>query len=374
MRKHCPHGAILPRGLKCDRGYLVLTVRHKGRLVDNPGCGPHNAEAQVYAVERLGAIRSEILRGKFGYMPDLPEKTFKEVVNIYFKYWPLEREGDGSLKHSAGSVADCKSAVERNLIPYFGNTKFHEIRSIDIEKRRDARLAGVKGPDGQWITEPVLGTTVNREHSPLGSIFSHIETWMALEKIPKFKIPAKNPCLAASKAEMRTHERLLTDYEIQKLRLACFTLKDPDAWEICKMILKSVLSVGDLKNLDVGQTINLERGKTGVPINIPITVLQKLNWTNWRTRWERVRQMAGFSTDKKSKDYVDAKVLRKTGINEVRRKLGIEAAGNYAGHASSKTTERHYKVVSGEENRPAAEHMTAWVDGLEKEGNGERAL
>lgn len=355
----CNQGHNLPRGLKCDRGYLVLTIRHEGRIVAHPGCGLHTKQAEVLAKERLFKIRSEIERGKFGYEPELPEKTFEQVVPIYLKFWTAERNGDGTLKHNERAIKETEWAILRNLNPFFGKMKYHLISATDVERRREQR-----------IQEGVLGTTVNREHVPLSSIFTHIARWMELGRIEKFKIPAKNPCEAATKAELRVHEKILTDYEVKKLFNACRKLDDLDGLEICKLILKSVLSIGDLKRLEAGQTIDLERAKTGVPVKIPITLLEPLRWTNWPTRWKRIRREAfgDQALDRHSPEYVDAKVLRKTGLNWQVGKFDIKLTSQYAGHASTKTTEAIYIQKQAEKLRPVAEFMDQRVKELESGG------
>ena len=97
-------------------------------------------------------------------------------------------------------------------------------------------------------------------------------------------------------------------------------------------------------------------------VSVSITVLVKLNWLNWRKRWLRVREAAGFETDRSKPEYVDARVLRKTGINKVISQFNVSKAASYAGHASEKTTERSYRVLLREKNRDVSAYMSEWVD------------
>lgn len=355
MRKPCQHGKVLDRGLRCDHGYLQLYLFHKGRLVCK-NFGPHDKLAEDVAEKELADIRLQIRLNRFGMEPDLPQKTLEQAAWIWFKFWSEERDGDGRTKHGARAIKDMEWRLKR-LLTYFGAFKFDELRSIDIEARRDQRLAGKKDAQGNWIEPPVLGTTLNRELSPLSAIYNDLPKLMDLEKIKRFKMPIKNPCEAVTKAELRVHERILTDYEVKKLFNACRELNDFDALDIIEMILTSVLSVGDVKNLEVGQTIDISRSKTGVPVHIPITVLTKLNFKNWRRRWIDIRKKAGLSINKHSPEYVDAKVLRKTGINWPKGKFDIKLISEYAGHSDVKTTEGIYTQVQAEKLQPIAEYM-----------------
>lgn len=364
----------LPRGLRCDRGYLMLTVEFNKRLVAKPYCGPHTKASEMLARERLSKIRSEIFLGRFGHEPDIPEKTFDQAFTIWFELWKNEKDGSGVPIHNERSIKNCLEACERNLLPYFGRMKYHEITPAHIDKRRFERIAGKKNIDGTWAVSPVSGTTVNREHVPLSAMFSDIAKAIKAGKIEAFKIPmfrhangetAFNPCEGAQKADMRVHERILTDYEIAKLRSACLSLQDFDGWSICKLMLTTVLSLADMKRLEVGQQIDMKRAKTGASIKIPLIVLDKLNWTNWDRRWDKIRAKAGFSMDRKSSEYVDAKVLRKTGMNWMDGTFSPEQIAQYAANKTV-TTKKHYLLADMEKMKPLAQFMQSKVEQFEK--------
>lgn len=121
------------------------------------------------------------------------------------------------------------------------------------------------------------------------------------------------------------------------------------------MALKSVLSMKDLKNLEIGQEIDTSRSKTGVRVNIPIANLVKLDWYGWRTRWEKAREKAGL-TDLQFRD------LRKTGINWMKGKFDLKLISEYAGHADIKTTEKSYTIKQSEYLEPLAKYMDSEVD------------
>lgn len=334
------------KGLRVIRGYVQVRLFHKGKCYQKH-FGPDSPLAREYALKHLLEKRHEIRMGKFGVEKELPSKKFKEVVPIYMKFWREEKDGDGRLKHSESSINERQRVFDRNLTPFFGPMSFESIRTIEVEKWREGRLA-----------TGVLGTSVNREMVPLGDMFTEMTKAVAVERINAFKLPAQNPCTHATKAEMRVRERILTDYELRKLHLAFTTLNDADGWEIVLLALQSVLSPKDLRKLEIGATIDIKRSKSNVPVNIPITILQRLNWTNWRRRWEAARKEAGLEDVQFGRD------LRKTGGNEAVGHFDLKLVSQYFGHSTIKTTEKSYTMVNREKMRPIAEHLQKWVTNL----------
>lgn len=336
----------LPRGVRIDKGYVQVRIEHDGiRYMKN--FGRDSKLGRELAIIHLAEKRKEFLLGKAGIAPELPSKPFREVAEIYYTLWSAEIDPNGRPRHTDASKYNARLWLDKLFIPFFGDMDFDKIRPIDVQRWRDARV------------KLVLGTSANREQATLGSLFSHIEMWVKSGKIKKpFKLPPENPSKFVEKAKTRKRERILTEYEARKLHLAFTGLADPDGWEICKLALQSVLSMADLRKLELGQTIDIERTKTGVPVDIPITVLVQLNWKNFRKRWEAARSEAGLSD-------VQFRDLRKTGINWIPAKqFGIKTVSQYAAHASVRTTEDAYILTQREELRPVAEYLKAKVDAL----------
>lgn len=312
-----------------------------------------------YALKHLLEKRHEIRLGKFGVTKELPSKKFAEVAPIYMEMWKAQKDGDGRPKHDAKSINERQRVFDNNLVSYFGKFDFDAIRTVDVEKWREARLK-----------TGVLGTSVNREMVPLSDMFSEIAQAISLEKIEAFKTPlfkvrsdkgeivVMNPCLLATKAQMRVRKVLVTDYELRKLKLAFMNLGDQDGWAICKLALKSILSEKDLRKLELGSVIDTERSKTQVPVHLPITILQKLNWHNWRKRWEAARKDGDL-------EHIQFRDLRKAGGNYlVGRKHDMKLVSQYHGHASVKTTEKSYTLFAQEKMKPLAEDLETWTEGL----------
>src|SRR5262249_21694195 len=155
--------------------------------------------------------------------------------------------------------------------------------TVDVERWR-----------AQQIASGILGTSVNRYMVPLGNIFTDMARFVALERVEAFKQPAENPCQKASKAPLRKRERQISDYELRKLHMAFTQLGDTSGWDNCTLALTTALSLNDLKKLSAGSTVNLERSKTGVAVNIPIAITQNYDWTNWTVRFRKARKAAGL--------------------------------------------------------------------------------
>lgn len=335
----------LPRGLRLDKGYLQIRLLVKGKTYCK-NFGRDSTESRILAEAHLAEKRKEIMLGKFGLAPELPQKTFDKVAEIYYSLWTKLVDSDGKLKHNDFACYKLRRTLDTQLIPHFGRMLYDEIRPIDVQLWREKRLKSVSG------------TTVNREQVVLSSIFSFIEQWIKTERIKEaFKIPTENPCQFVEKAKTRKRERIPTDYELKKLHWAFTELEDADGWEICKMALASVLSTKDLMRLEVGQEIDFDRAKSGVPINVPIQVLVKLNWKNWRKRWEEAREKAGLV-------WLQFRDLRKKGMNHLKGQFDVKLISQYGAHASVKTTENFYLVNEAEKLKPLAQEMQRFVEEL----------
>ncbi len=337
------------KGLRLDHGYVQIRVHHEGRLYHCENFGKDSPMARQIAEMKLAQIRAKLceekLLGKVGLKPELPRKRFRDLVPVFLKLWSDMKDRKGRVRQEK-SILECGRVLEKTLMPYFGDMWFDEIKPINVERWYNKRLE-----------TGILDTSASRELVPLSSMFTVIARSVELERIPKFRLPEKNPCDPIQRASVRKRTRLLSEYELRKIHLACTTLADNDAWGICKLALKSILSEKDLRTLELGSTIDLDRSKTGVPVHIPITVLQKLNWKNWRRRWKAIRKEAGLLD-------IQFRDLRKTGGNYLIGKFDTKLVSQYFGHASVKTTEQSYTITQHEKMRPLAEASTKWVEGL----------
>lgn len=350
MRKACLHNIVLPKGLRCNHGYLEVLMTVNGqRYCKTFGQHTKQAEevAKIHLADKQREFKQNKLNGIIGIKPELPSKKFEEVAKIWFEIWKQECNPDGTEKHNLESAYKVNWTLKKVLIKEFGQKNFHEVSSRSIQIWREREISNSKS-----------GITLNRYQAILSSIYSHISDWVKCERIkPGFKLPLENPCKAVEMAPTQKRERILTHYEAKKLKNAFIQLNDTNGWEICKMALKSVLSLKDLKSLKIGDTIDIERSKTGVPVEIPTPVLVKLNWYGWRTRWEKARELAGLK-DLQFRD------LRKSGINNLKGHFDLKLISEYAGHANIRTTEKNYIINQVEKLRPLAEAQENWINNL----------
>jgi integrase len=342
-RKPCQHGVVLERGLCCDHGYIQVRLPQIGVFKN---FGRHTSDTEEIAKIYLAELRKRILMGKAGIKVEDPQRRFAVVARESVAFWRAERDGDGRLKHSDEAVYERIRVIEKELIPVFGPSYFDEVTTQSIEEWREALV----------VERGISGTTVNRYQAVLSGLYSDMIKSVKAGKVKTpFRLPAENPCLHATWAATKKRKRIYSAYELKKLKLAFRTLNDDAGWAICELALKSVLSLKDLQKLESGHLIDTERSKTGVPITLPIAVLAKLDFSNWRKRWEAARAEAGLQ-DAQFRD------LRKTGINEITGgNFDQKLVSQYAGHASVKTTEGVYQLRINEKLKPLADHLEEWV-------------
>lgn len=333
----------LPKGLRLDHGYVQVRLMHNGQIYCR-NFGKDSDLARELAMIHLSEKRKEILMGQFGIVKDLPQKGFAEVASLYLELWSMETTPNGLPKHTDVAIRNQKWRVERILIPYFGKMWYHEIRPADVQRWRDKRVLTVEG------------TTANKEQIALSSIYTHIKTWIALEKIKAFKIPEIPFCEGVEQAQIKKRTRLLTTAELSILRSACEQYSDQDLWEIIKLALKSLLRTKDLIHLETG-LIDTIQAKTQRPIQLPVTVLRPLNYVNFRKRWEAVRRSANLLD-------VQFRDLRKTGANLLKLKNhSNKLISEYLGHSNTKTTEL-YMVQNSDHLKPLASDLEQIVESL----------
>ena len=334
----------LSKGIKLDKGYIQVRVFHRGRQYTK-NFGRDCPFARQLAEIHLAEKRKEILMSKAGIAPELATKKFKEVANIFIHLWCSATDANGKSKRDPHAGEDMTNRVNNALIPFFGERTFHEIRPIDIQDWRDRRV------------KQVAGTTANREQNILSSIFSDINQWIKIEKIKPFKTPAENPCQGIERAPTAKRERVLTPYELSKLKLAATELGDMNAWENIALAVKTCLSFADLQTLKLGDTVDLNRSKTGVSVLIPIVVTHHPDWTNWRRRWTAIVKTSGIVD-------VEFRDLRKAGGNLLVGKHDVKLISQYMGHADQKTTEGFYAKIQAENMKALANNLSQIVDSL----------
>jgi integrase len=342
---------VLPRGLKCDRGFLCIRIKNPKYF---KGCGPHTRQNEVYAIDDLAQVRRDIRLGVFVQKLKEKRRKFEDVVyKVYLPRWEAERNPDGSPKHKHKAIQNQKSMIKVSLIPWFGKMYFDEIKAKNVLEWREWRMKN-----------EVIGTSVNREQAVLSPIFNSVERWVKTEMIDPFKLPVENPCQYVEKAKLRKRKRVLSTTELKSIKEQAYALGDPDLWTIIKYALTSTLRKSDLERLEVGLEIDLTQNKTGYPINLPITVLTNLNWTNFRKRWELVREKAKLDFPKEDPRNVEFRDLRRTGANILKQRgYSTKIIGEVLGHQNESTT-TIYLTPQKEHLKPVVDELKSIVDAI----------
>lgn len=332
--------ADLPKGLSVTpNGYLRLRVFHRGVVIEDKTLGPATPENASAASIYLSRIREKLFSNKFGLPIKEKEVKFNDIAALYLKLWCAEKDANGQVVHTAKAIKTTTNMVNGVLIPYFGKMWFDAIKPKDVVKWR-----------AELLERGLSGTTVNRYQNVLSSLFSHIDRWSKTEAIEAVKRPTSSPTEPVEHAPMVKRERVPTPFEFKRLKLAFRALGDTDGEEICVYLVATALSEGDLRSMRMGQTVDLSRAKTGVDVSIPITLSVALNWQNWRNRWVAARKAADL-------DWLQTRDLRKFAINQLKGKFDLKLVSEYAGHASTKTTEASYTIKSNEQMIPLADEL-----------------
>jgi integrase len=334
----------LPKGIRLDRGYVQIRIMNQGQLYIR-NFGLDSPEARQLAEIHLAEKRKEILMGKFNIPIKLARPKFADVARICLSRWEAAKDASGAPLYALRSFQSMRSVVNNALIPYFGRMVYAEIQPKHVMAWRIHQIRQVDG------------TTVNRQQNVLSSLFARTEEWVKTEQIKAFAIPLENPCTHVDKAPTKKRDRLLSAYELSKLKYAARVVGDENTWDNIALAVKTCLSLNDLMKLKLGDVVNLQRSKTGVAVALPITVLHSPDWKNWRKRWDVIRTQAGLAD-------IEFRDLRKAGGNLLVGKHNIKLISLYMGHADQKTTEEFYTKARTDTLAPLAEELSRIVDSL----------
>lgn len=360
-RKLCQHGVLLPRGLKCDRGYLIIRLKTaEGPF--NQGCGPHTPAMEKTARLALENIRVQQKLGKFNLPSKIKRIRFDDAADVYQqKHFVEYRDPVSNAPRSPQSIKTNRSRMAA-LKSYFGNYYLDAIMLPALKAYRKKRLE----------YDDVANGTVNRDMAILSSMINCFKSWNLAKEIEPVALPKDetgqfiNPCQFLPDLNEVPRNRIASLHELKLLKEACFMLKDPGMWSIIGTEFVSCLRKADLKTYLMTESdsgvVTIEQSKTGMSISLP--KLQRPDWakvwTNFDARWEKVRVAAGVP-DLQFRD------LRKTGLR-MAHGLGfsISDVANLAGHADSKTTTKHYLDLT----KAKADGNALLMQALEKQLEG----
>lgn len=138
---------------------------HQGRR-KRKTIGPNRKEAEAV----LAKIRSQIVEGTYFDVKRSEKLRFEEMAKRYM-------ENHASVNNSS-STRKLNPHLARVLAPRFGGKYLHEIRDLDIEQYKKARLG-----------EGVKPATINREIVFLRSVLNKAREWGIIRgDLPRFKL------------------------------------------------------------------------------------------------------------------------------------------------------------------------------------------
>lgn len=327
----------LAKGVNVQNGYVRVRITHRGIVIEDRTFGKEDERTLQLASSYANKIYENLRDRRFGLKVREKEIKFSDAAKIFIDRWPKEIDANGKRKHSDEAARRTAAVIEREFIPYFEKYWYDSILPKHVKAWRSRALA--RGISGQ---------SADKYQGVLGSIFSHLESWCKLEEIDPIKRPSENPCELVDKAGVVKRERLVTPYEVGKLYNSFKQLGDDNGAQIIYYLCLTMMNEKDLRKMQIGETVEIGRSKTGQAINLPMTMLHVLDWRNWLKRWQTARKLAGLQD-------VQLRDLRKAPINWVTGKHDATLVSQYAAHASVKTTRDNYIIDEAERLIPVME-------------------
>lgn len=336
----------LPSNCRINKGYLEARVYYHGRRYLKH-FGKDCKEARIAAKGWIQSLEETIRLNKLGVQEPLKRLPFSQAADLFFKFW-YEQELSRSHRSKLNAESFCRS-----LKDYFKDRSLDTFTVELIQQwRHDRQAAGVKF------------NSVNREQGFLSSMFEKFNYWNKLGlsapvKPVKLPYPYHNPVVLVKKPSEQSanRTRVCSMDELKHIKAACIEFHDEALWQAIRKAIHTMLRQKDLISVEVGQSIKLYQSKTGKPIIIPVVMTEKINSTNLRKRWDRVRAAAGCS-DLQWRD------LRRSGANLL-RELGYsqELIKDALGHQKQATTDI-YTNVKSVRLKPALDEVGKMLDSL----------
>lgn len=335
----------LPSNCRINKGYLEGRIYFRGRKYVKH-FGLDSPEARAAAADWVHSLKHQIRLNKLGVEEPLVRVRFGQAADLFYAHW---YENDPKRSHlsklNARSMRDILKAYFKDM----------PLDAFTVEHIKQWRY------DSERI---VKFNTVNRRQAFLHSLFERFSYWNKLgasSPIAPVKLPHPhyNPVALVEKPteEGENRRRACSIDELKRLKAACHHWHDDALWRAIQKAIHTMLRQKDLITVEPGEYIKLYQGKTGKPIIIPVCMTEKINATNLRNRWDRVRITAECA-DLQWRD------LRRSGATLLKELgYGQELIRDALGHQNQSTTDK-YTNIKVQRLKPALAEIGEMLENL----------
>jgi integrase len=285
MKKPCScfPNESLPRGLRCNKGYLEIQLFHKTNPIFH-SFGLDTKEHRKLAKLRLMELQVQIQRGEYQPPSTEIEISTGEALDIFFKLHSPNLSNDDARQTCAYAITRLKQSLAH--VP-FQLLNYQSVESFVHECLEKGNVA----------------STVRKYLMWLGLTWKKFQLWNEIvpQKIhQRVKTPLKNPVILA-KMNLPKHllstahlkrKRLITPEERKQMKAWC-AANDPQLWQDITAAVLTALRKGDLLRLSGQRPVTAIQGKTLQPIDLPIGVPEICS-VNLTRRWNTLRAAMGW--------------------------------------------------------------------------------
>jgi integrase len=284
MKKPCScfPNESLPRGLRCNKGYLELYIARNGQLVVE-AFGKDNKDHRKFAKIRLAELTVQLQRGTYKAPSSEVELTTAEALDIFYRLHGPNLTSEKARIECQYALFQLKAAV--------GHILWHE---LNYQHCQESIYQAA-------IDKGLKNSTIRKRFMWLSLAWTKFNFWN--ETVPtklkqRVKMQTKNPVTLAKESIGRrglsvahlARTRVPSREEVKAAKAWCMA-NDPELWQAIKQAVILALRKQDLiKAQTLNGPVHLTQSKTGKPINIPFVIQRPVSFVNFRNRWDRLRE------------------------------------------------------------------------------------
>lgn len=275
----------LPRGLRCNKGYLELRLEHKGTIVQE-AFGLDTKDHRKLAKLRIAELSVMLDRGTYKAPTELVDVTVAEAWDIFYKFHSHNLSSDAAR----ASMEWHGEVIKARL----GHFVYGDLNFVHIEEWINEFIASGASP---WTPKKYLMW--------LSNMYTKFEFWN--QTVPaklkqKVRLPEKDPVklarLSIGPKKLSTvgqnRDRVPARDEMKLLKIWC-KANDPELGDAIGQAIITFLRKKDLIKRQDQQGEKLVQSKTGKVVLTPISFPRPVGFVNWRRRWNKLRRAMGWS-------------------------------------------------------------------------------